>query len=108
MEMEFVKYESTPNERFLGLATIRLMGKIVIRLKVVTTKTGGFFITPASFKMTCGEGQYIPSFFLDSRTDDELLQDFVRKNVKPFLPDRFKDAPAIQQSKEPASEECPF
>lgn len=85
---EFLNYKSTPGDPYLlGLATVRLMGKIILRFKHVKTKDGtGDFFTAASYSITDnGEKKYLPSFMLDSRADEELLMDFVREGYRKSL-----------------------
>lgn len=85
---EFLSYKATPTDPYmLGVATVRLMGKIVLRFKHVKTKDGsGDFFTSASYTVTeNGEKKYMPCFMLDSRSDEELLIDFVREGYRKSL-----------------------
>lgn len=84
--MEFLKYELTPGERHLGIATVRLYGKILLRYKIIPTKDGNsFFCAAASYKMP-GEGaneeRYVPAFMLDSNHEKEELETFIKDRVK--------------------------
>jgi hypothetical protein len=94
-DFEFIKYEPTPGEKHLGLATVKAFGKILLRFKVIPAKNGGFFSAPLSCKLP--DGTYTPSFILDSRCDEEELFTIIRKNVKPFQ----KQMPIV-------NEEIPF
>ena len=97
-DMEFIKYEATPTEKHLGIATIKLYGKIVLRYKIVPTKDGtGYFPASASYKVTKdGEEFYLPAFVIDSRSEEEEISRFVRQEVKK------------QMKVTSVGEECPF
>jgi hypothetical protein len=86
---EFLRYEPTPGERHLGIATIRLYSKIVLRYKIVPTKDGaGFFPAPASYKIPAINGEeerYISAFTLDSQCEKEELDSFIKAHVKSHL-----------------------
>lgn len=85
---EFVKYEATPGEKYLGVATVKAYGKIVLRYKIVPNKDGsGFFPAAASYKLPSngGEDVYVSSFLLDSRSEEEEMNAVIRANVKPRL-----------------------
>lgn len=84
-QFEFIKYEATPSEKHMGIATVKAFGKIVLRYKIVPNKDGsGFFPASASYKMPSngGEDAYISSFLLDSRSDEEEMNALIRANVK--------------------------
>ena len=84
-EYQFLKYESTPGEKHLGVATIKAFGRIVLRYKIVPTKDGsGFFPASASYKMTSPEGEdiYLACFLIYSRSDEEEIVAFIKANVK--------------------------
>ena len=71
---EFVRYEATPGEKHLGIATVKAYGRIVLRYKIVPNKDGsGFFPAAASYKLPShgGEDAYISAFLLDSRSEEE-------------------------------------
>ena len=87
-QFEFIKYEATPGEKHLGIATVKAFGKIVLRYKIVPNKDGsGFFPASASYKMPSngGEDVYVGAFLLDSRSDEEEMNAMVRANVKKFI-----------------------
>jgi len=87
--IEFVRYEPTPGERHLGIATVKLYGKIILRYKIVPTKDGSsFFPAPASYKMpgTAGtEDRYVHAFTLDSNSEREDLETLIKAHVRPHL-----------------------
>ena len=85
MTIQFLKYEPTPNEKHLGIATVKLYGKIILRYKIVPTKDGaGYFPAPASYKMPSDDGtdKYIGAFMLDSVSENEELINLIREHVK--------------------------
>jgi len=87
-QFEFIKYESTPGEKYLGIATVKAFSKIILRYKIVPNKDGnGFFAASASYKLPSNgkEDVYVSSFLLDSRSDEEEMVALVRANVKKLL-----------------------
>jgi hypothetical protein len=112
-QFEFVKFEATPGEKHLGIATVKAFeGKITLRYKIVPNKDGsGFFPASASYKMpqVGGEDVYIGSFLLDSRSDEEEMNALIRANVKKHLshaPSASVHAPDSFSA--PVNEEIPF
>jgi len=84
-QYEFIAYKPTPSDQYmLGVATVRLYGKVILRYKHVKTKdgTGDFFTSPSYSVSEDGEKKYLQAFLLDSRSDEEQLQDLIRRGVK--------------------------
>lgn len=81
---QFLKYELTPGEKYLGIATVKAFDKIILRYKIVPTKDGqSFFAAAASYKVPSPEGdRYIPSFTLDSISETEELMQVIRQGVR--------------------------
>ena len=82
---EFISYKATPTDQYmLGVATVRLFGKIILRYKHVKTKdgTGDFFTSPSYTITENTEKKYLNAFMLDSRSDEELLMEFVREGYR--------------------------
>jgi hypothetical protein len=93
-QYQFISYKPTPMDQYMmGVATVRLYGKVVLRFKHVKTKDGkGDFFTAPSYSIDeNGEKKYLQSFMLDSRAEDEELMDFVREGYKAHC--RAKSAP---------------
>jgi hypothetical protein len=112
---EFVKYEVTPNDNHLGIATVKAFGKIILRLKIVEKKSGdGYFPTAPSIRMGIEPNiTYVSSFMLDSRSDEEELMNIVRNGIRPHMSQPKDKDPNIAStlgSSNVAStqEECPF
>lgn len=84
---EFISYVKTPLEKHLGIATVKLYGKIILRFKIVQTKDGkSTFPNAASYKITDDSGErYIPAFMLDSRSEQEEVENIIRVGVKKSL-----------------------
>lgn len=104
---EFVKYEATPGEKHLGIATVKAYGRIVLRYKIVPNKDGsGFFPAAASYKLPShgGEDAYISAFLLDSRSEEEELNAMIRASVKEAIK---RQAPSNSVFAS-ASDEVPF
>jgi hypothetical protein len=84
---EFISYVKTPAEKHLGIVTVKLYGKIILRFKIVQTKDGkSTFPNAASYKITDDSGErYIPAFMLDSRSEQEEVEHVIRAGVKKSL-----------------------
>lgn len=111
-KFEFLNYTPTPGEKHLGIATVRIYGKIICRYKIVPTKDGsGFFPAAPSVKIGEGEQPYKSAFELDSRSEYEELTEIVKKHVRQaMLPS--KNSASVQIT-EPATDMpyldgCPF
>lgn len=85
--IEFLNYIPTPNEKHLGIATIRIDKRIILRYKIVPMKEGsGYFPTASSYKITeDGVDRYIPAFILDSNFEKEEVESLIKSNVKRFM-----------------------
>ena len=110
--MEFLKFEATPEEKHIGIASVKLYGKIIIRYKIVPTKEGGnFFVAPAAFKMSATD-TYQSSVLIDSHTENEELMNFIKMNVKKamaYVPPE-SGQPGLQHPQQAAVDvgSCPF
>ncbi len=84
---EFLSYqEACEDEKYFGIATVKLYGKIISRFKMVKTKDGGYFPASPSYKIREFDGErFIPSFFVDSHSENEVLMNFIRKKVSEFM-----------------------
>ena len=50
-QVEFLTFDETPAEKYLGVASIRFFGQIILRYKVQRTKDGnGIFIAARALK----------------------------------------------------------
>lgn len=85
-EIEFLKYEEFKTDYQMGIATVRY-GKVILRYKVVQKKDGsGYFPSAASYKVTDhGEDKFLKSFTVDSRADEEEIEQAIRSGVKIFM-----------------------
>lgn len=85
--IEFISFTETPNEKHLGIATIKLYGKIFIKYKIVPNKDGsGFFPSAPSYKITKdGNDIYTPAFLVDSRGEEEEIKELIHSAVKSAL-----------------------
>lgn len=78
--LEFLSFISTPGEKYIGIATVKLYGKVILRYKIVPIKDGsGHFPAPASYK--AGD-DYVHAFMLDSISETEELKKIIMHNVK--------------------------
>lgn len=85
--IEFLNYLPTPSEKHLGIATVKMYGKIILRYKIVPMKDGnGFFPTPASYKITDENGErYVPAFMLDSNFEKDELETLIKANIRRYM-----------------------
>lgn len=80
MEIKFIEFKKVVGEKYLGIATICLDGKIYLRYKVNQGKEGkGYFFKEASYKV--GE-EYLPSFVVDSNYTCQKIESVLRENMK--------------------------
>lgn len=111
-KFEFIKYEPTPSEKHLGIATVKLYGKIIARFKIVNTKDGSTFF-PASPSLKLGES-YVNAITLDSNSEKEELDAIIKSNVKAILNGETFKATAVplQYQTQPEQmsflDSCPF
>lgn len=87
-EFQFISYTPAHYEdNMLGIAKVKAYGKIELRYKHLKKKDGGgTFFSIANYALTDdGEKKYIPSFLIDSRSDEEMLMDCLRSGVKKVL-----------------------
>lgn len=83
-DIEFLKYQPTPEEKYLGVASVRYLQRIVLRYKIVMKKDGkGYFAVPAAYKVD--EDTFISAFMIDSRAEEEEIISVVRAGIKPFV-----------------------
>lgn len=75
---EFISYqEAAPGEKYLGIATIKAFGKILLRYKVIPGKNGNFY-APPSYKIA---DQFVPAFLMDSRADEDAVKAIIKKGI---------------------------
>lgn len=88
MNLKFLRYDPTPGEKHLGIATVRIEEgiRIILRFKVVPKDGGGYYYQPASHKIAAnGKDNYYPAFSLDSSYEYDELREFVGINVEQIL-----------------------
>lgn len=83
LNLEFIRWEETPEQKFLGIAHLLYDGCFVLKFKIVENKdASGFFVASPSYKREFdGQEKWSQWFYMDSRSKGEYLQDFVRNNV---------------------------
>ena len=87
MNFQFLKFDATPGEKHIGIATIRIEisgSRIILRFKIVPKEHGGYYCQPASYKVGTinGKDQYVPSFALDSTYEADELRNFILANIE--------------------------
>lgn len=90
MELEFLNYTKTPNEKHLGIATVKIYNRIILRWKIIPNKDGSsFFPGCASYKMPDPSGGnsdiYQEAFMLDSRSEHDEVKNFILSHVKKYM-----------------------
>ena len=115
---EFLGFEHTPADKMMGIATVKLYGKIVVKYKIVSKKDGtGVFPSIFSQKVTLdGEESYLEAFIIDSRSENDDVLKLVMTNVKRALSGGNRNNEHIQSRAEPdfvgepapKDEDCPF
>jgi hypothetical protein len=79
MICEFIDYLATPGEKYLGIVTVKLYGKIQVLYKWMERKDGkGCFANAPTFKI--GE-EYESAVLVDSRIDEKEIMDTIRNGV---------------------------
>lgn len=83
-QMEFISYIPTPQEKHFGIATVKLYGKIILRYKIANNKdnTNFYSSAPACKIVQDGADRYLPAHLLDSRSENDDLEAFIRMNVR--------------------------
>ncbi len=110
MICEFIDYIPVENEKYLGVAVVKLYDKIQVMYKWMERKDGkGCFANPATFKI--GE-TYEPAILIDSRIDDKQIMDAIRNGVNAKLNGgKIQMQQSIFPTKpsfEPKDNDCPF
>lgn len=93
---EFLEYEdAAPEEKYLGVATVRAYGKIILRFKCTQAKdregnlTNGFFFSEGSMKLgvdiSTGKDRYEKYFLIDSRFEQQQLDKLLRDKVGEYF-----------------------
>jgi hypothetical protein len=99
---EFLDYTPTPNERHLGIATIRAYGKIILKYKIISGKDGrGFFISPGSYKVGAGpDGKdlYEKCFMIDSNYENSQAEACIKANINPYAQNSQSNGPGAQNN----------
>ncbi len=103
---EFKKYEPTPGEKHLGIATVKLYGKIIARFKIIPTKDGTSFF-PASGSLKVGD-KYENCLTLDSTSEKEELDALIKAHVQSAQGGGQIVQPPPQYQQMSFTSECPF
>jgi hypothetical protein len=81
--LEFLSFSETPNEKHLGIATIRADKRFIFRFKIAQNPKGeGFFSNAPSIKI---DDNYYPSFQFDSSYEADEAKKFILSHVKKIL-----------------------
>lgn len=93
--IEFIDYKEAKTDYQMGIATIKLYGRIVLRYKIVAKKDGtGYFPACASYKISeMGEDTFLKAFVVDSRSEEEEIENCIRSNIKRILSQGYQSKP---------------
>jgi len=84
MNVKFVEFKKIFGEKHLGIASVILDDKILLRYKILPGKDGkGFYPKPGSYKTE--NGQYVEAFVLDSNFVKETIENVIREHVRQYL-----------------------
>ena len=99
MSTEFLEYTPTPNEKYSGVAKIRVTlangNRMILRYKMIMRKDGaGSFPAVAAYRVPDDKegGPFVSAFELDSSDDKKAMDNFLRENIK-----RWNTRPAVSQ-----------
>lgn len=83
-KFELISYKVYPQDQYVeAVAKVRIDGKHIVGYALKKTKDGGKFWAPASISVTDnGEKKYIAGYMLDSRAEEELLNEFIIDSVR--------------------------
>ncbi len=86
-QVEFLNFDETPEEKYLGVASLKIFGKIILRFKVQRTKDGnGMFVAIPSYRKTDQMGeQWCQWFMLDSSSQKEVVENLIKSKVKAYF-----------------------
>ncbi len=92
-QVEFLSFEETPNEKYLGVARLRIFGKVILCFKVQRTKDGnGMFVAIPSYKKVDQTGeQWCQWFMLDSSSQKEMVDNLIKTKVKAYFKSKSED-----------------
>lgn len=104
--LEFLNYTATPNEKHLGIVTIRIDKRFIVRMKLMQRDDGALFVVSGSFKVgkTGEKDTYVSSFSFDSNYEKDEAITFILKNVAQYFkpanesPSVFSQAPNMTVS----------
>lgn len=85
---EFLSFIKTPQEKHVGIATIRVEKRWILRYKIAQNPKGeGYFTNAPSIKI---DDSYYPAFACDSSYETDEIKKFVLQNVKSQLSQAFR------------------
>lgn len=87
-DFEFVSFNlPASTESHLGVVTVKLFDRIIVRYKIVAVRQGRvLFASCASLKIKDDfEERWIPSFFLDSHSENDRLMRFVKEIAAKYV-----------------------
>ncbi len=88
-DIKLMQFIRTPAEKYLGIAQVLFMGKILLRYKIVQKKDGiNYFPTTGSIKTiphADGKDAYIDSFQIDSNSLDQEIRGIIMEFVNAML-----------------------
>ena len=97
-KFEFIRYDAAnAGEKHLGVATIKIYGKFIVRVKEIFTKNGvNTFLAPPAVKI--GD-DYEKGFEIDSKSEQVEFDKFVQFHIAEFKKNLYR--PVQQQQSSP-------
>ena len=89
-QVEFMNFDETPEEKYLGVASLKIFDKIILRFKVQKTKDGnGMFVAIPSYRKTDHMGeQWCQWFMLDSSSQKEVVENLIKSKVRTYFKEK--------------------
>lgn len=79
--IEFLSYVETPEEKYMGIATVLYDGAIMLRYKVQQSKEGsGFYVSAPSFKDVVND-EWLEWHSIDSKSQTAAINTVIRNHV---------------------------
>jgi len=108
-QIEFISYIPTPQEKHIGIATVKLYGKIILRYKIVKNRDNTTFFpgAPSCKVVQAGEDRYLPAHQIDSRSENDDVEAFIRLSVRKAMQALGQEIPEQQHNAQGARQTVP-
>lgn len=110
LSLEFLGFVPTPNEKYLGLASVRLNRMIVLRFKIVQKKDGSgiFPAVGGATKIPDASGdRYVNAFDLEMRSEEDAVRSFVMNQYEKWKNEQTPSVFTVNSTRN-ESDDLPF